>query len=213
MNGPKLDELMDELSEIITESPERLPSAVLHLIDEQGRLTAMALALGDGTMVGPVAQLLVARQDPAAAVLAVEARAAITMPTVGKEHDLDKQRLLRGELRVSELPSGKQVHLLMIYGEDRIGHEAIRLWNLEHGPDGREHPTPLKHEITELLSERFRPLYTFRELMAERRMTEYQARKHARERATRELERLGMVEQPALMPGQPWWPGPGTHVQ
>jgi hypothetical protein len=212
MSAPKLDELMDELSEMITGSPEGLPAAMLHLLDDAGQMTAMALALGSGAMVAPIARLVVAKQDPAVAVLAVEAKSAITRKSVREETDLDKQRLLRGEVRVSELPSDKQQQMLMIYGEDRIGNESTRLWNMEKLPDGRRRYTPFEHEIVDLLRDRLRPMYMFRELMAERRMSEYQARKHARERATNELDRLGMVEQPAPPADQSWWPGTGERL-
>jgi hypothetical protein len=207
-----LDELMDELSEMITGYPEGLPAAMLHLLDDVGQLTAMALALASGAMVAPIARLVVAKQDPAVAVLAVEAKSAITRKSVREETDLDKQRVLRGELRVSELPTGKQQQMLMIYGEDRTGNESTRLWNMEKLPDGSRRYMPFEHEIVDVLRDRLRPMYMFRELMAERGMSEYQARKHARERATEELDRLGMVEQPSPVQDQSWWPGLGERL-
>lgn len=212
MGVPKLDELMDELSEIITGYPEGLPSAMLHLLDDRGQLYAMALALESGAMVAPIARLVVAKQDPAVAVLAVEAKAAITKPTVREETDPDRQRLLRGEVGVSDLPVSKQQQMLMIYGEDRAGNEATRFWNMEKLPGGQRRYTPFEMGIGDLLRDRLRPMYMFRELIAERRMTEYQARKHARERATKELDRLGLVEKPTPMPDQPWFPGTSTRM-
>jgi hypothetical protein len=213
MGVPKLDELMDELSEMITGYPDGLPSAMLHMLDDKGQLYAVALALESGAMVAPIARLVVAKQDPAVAVLAVEAKTATTRTSVRDETDPDKQRLLRGELRVSELPNSKQQQMLMIYGEDRIGNEATRLWMMEaDSPGGPRRYAPLEHQITDVLHDRLRPMYLFRELMAERRMTEYQARKHARERATKELDRLGMVEQPTPVPTQSWWPGTSTRM-
>lgn len=211
MGTPRLAELMDELTEIITENPDALPAAMLHLLDDKGQLTAMALALGDGALVAPIARLVVAKQDPAVAVLAVEAKSATTRKSVREETDPDKQRLLRGELRVSELPVSKQQQMLMIYGEDRAGNEATRLWIMEKLPGGRRRYAPFEQEIVDVLRDRLRPMYMFRELMAERRMSEYQARKHARERASRELDRLGMVEKPTPMPDQSWWPGTSTR--
>jgi hypothetical protein len=209
MKVPSLDKLIADLSEMILGLPDGLPSATLHMVDDEGTMLVAHLATGSGAMVAPIARLMVARQDPAVAVLAVEAKAAITRPTVREEDDPDKQRLLRGELSVSGLPGEKRQQLLMIAGEDRAGNEAVRLWVAETPllPGLRLRYKPFDVEIVDTLVSRMRPLYLFRELMATRRMTEYQARKMAREHATKELARMGVSEKQVMpfpfKPGEP----------
>lgn len=196
MSVPTLAGLMDQLSDTILTSPEGIPSAMLHLIDDGGGMHLMALTSEDGSRVGGMARLVVAKQDPALAVLAVEAKAAITRPSVREEQDPDLRRLLRGHTSVGKLPTEKRRQMVMLYGEDRAGNEAFRVWQ-EVAPSGRgrRQYVPITDEIAEVLHSSLRPLYTFRALLVGSRLNEFQARKLARDRAVREMERLGMVAQ------------------
>lgn len=206
MGVPTLAGLMDELTETIHTSPEGLPSAMLHLIDDEGSMHLMALTPENGAMVAGMARLVVAKQDAALAVLAVEAKSAITRPSVREEQDPDLKRLLRGHTSVGKLPPEKRRQLLMLYGEDRAGNDAFRIWQ-EVAPSGRgrRQYVPVTDEIAEALHSSLRPLYTFRALLVGSRLNEFQARKLARDRAVREMERLGMVAQ------DPFPAGPFPH--
>ena len=196
MAVPTLEKLVEELSDLATTTPSGVPGSILHLINDKWEMAIVKLAVEMNSMVATIAQLVVAKQDPALAVFIAEAKTAKTRATVGEETDPDLQRLLRGEIRVSDLPRAKRQEMLILYGEDRRGNEAIRIWNTEppsrHGE--RYKYTRLEGVETCHLASRLRPLYMYRELMATRHMTEYQARKHAREHATKELERMGMAE-------------------
>jgi len=197
MSIQTLEELVDELSEEALSSPDGLPSAMLHLIDQKGEMTVAGLMPAAKEMLAYLVRLVVAKQDPVMAVLIVEAISAVTKQTAQEETDPDLRRVLRGEIRPSGLPLAKQKQMLMVYGEDRVGNEITRMWVADPPvPKGvRRNYKPWEQQVVQKLPSRLPSLYSFRELMVEKGLTEYRARTQAREHATKELARLGMIEQ------------------
>lgn len=195
MAVPTLNELMDELSETIIGYPDGIPSPALHMINDKGEMLVVMLAPTDSAMIAPMARLVVAKQDPAVAVLAVEGKATLTRPEPGDEDDDARRRRVLQELAAGRLKAEKREQILMIAGEDRAGNEATRLWLiLPSMPGWRRRYKPYETEIVETLHSRMSPLFMFRDLMAGQGLSEYHARALARERATKEIAKMGMME-------------------
>jgi len=203
MSVPTVAELIEDLAAMIVADTDILPGPTLHLIDESGQMMVVHLNPVGEKNFSPVARLVVARQDPLVAVLAVMARTAITQKSVEEESDPEKKRLLRGEISIGQLPPDSREQMLMMYGEDRAGNQAVKMWRAADKilmPGMKKRFVPFETEVVEVMHSRMTPFYMFRELMAEKGLSEHQARKLAREQATKELARMGMREQQVMPP-------------
>jgi len=108
-------------------------------------------------------------------------------------HDATMGPVVRGEKSLKDLPPEMRRKIMILFGEDRQGHNQTRLWRIEQR-DERRHFVPESLEGAEQFTSRWRPLYLAWELAARTSVPMAVARARVRDYCREQLRPYNVVE-------------------
>lgn len=123
-----IEQLVDQVAQtaLLISRHEEQEAPVLTIIDDHDERCEVIALMGRGTRENVrIAQITIALHDGRLAAVAMEG--------YGSKNPAHA----RGGVRIRDLPPGERTEVLMVYGEDRDGNSANRLWEITQGPDGK----------------------------------------------------------------------------
>lgn len=163
-----LDELIKTVLDIkLQEANPDDDMAMLHMADckydnngkplDKPGLVLVALAVGPGSVMSPLARLMVATSEPACAVL--------SLPSFTAKLREGQNLATFGVNRVSELPADMVQDSLVIYGEDASGVSQMHMYVIERDNEGKR--IWVKQPHYDVVSSHFRPLFVLPKMLKE----------------------------------------------